>query len=151
MESKGSFPMSSRTCSRRDSQASRTSSGAIGRLEPQVLCLLAGLINPDRRTGGRKNLKLKGLKRMLLGFPKTRGFRSLEPKVAAVPLIRLEGLADGTEVTLKALQDLGLVPRRNLSAKIIGSGPLSKELTVKGVAVTAGAKAAIEKAGGRVI
>jgi len=103
------------------------------------------------RTGGRKNLKLKGLKRMLLGFPKTRGFRSLEPKVAAVPLIRLEGLADGTEVTLKALQDLGLVPRRNLSAKIIGSGPLSKELTVKGVAVTAGAKAAIEKAGGRVI
>lgn len=42
-----------------------------------------------RTPGGRKRLKLKGLKQMLLAFPKSRGFNSMYPTVYAVPADRI--------------------------------------------------------------
>lgn len=102
------------------------------------------------RTGGRSKLKLKGLKQMLLSFPKNRGFQSRYEKVAAIPLKRLVAFGSGETVSLATLRQKGLVNRIDRSAKIVGGGAIDKKLTVVGVAITAGAKAAIEAAGGTV-
>lgn len=102
------------------------------------------------RTGGSHKLKLKGLKQMLLSFPKNRGFKSRYAKVAVIPLKRLSAFGTGDEVTLETLRAKGMIGRTDREAKIIGKGLLEMKLTVSGVSVTAGAKEAIEKAGGTV-
>lgn len=102
------------------------------------------------RTGGRKNLKLKGLKQMILGFPKIRGFQSLEGKAATVSLGQLAVFDAGAIVNLKALRSHGLVNRSQTTAKIVSGGTCEKALTISGVKVSASAREAIEKAGGKV-
>lgn len=57
---------------------------------------------------------------------------------------------DGGEIDLAVLKNSGLVRKDMLRAKIVFSGELTKPFLVRGIAVTAGAKAAIEKAGGKV-
>ncbi|MEK7473163.1 MAG: 50S ribosomal protein L15 [Patescibacteria group bacterium] len=102
------------------------------------------------RSGGRKKLKLKGLKQMLLGFPKNRGFQSRFPDARAIPVSRLDAFDAGATVSVASLKDLGLMRRRDVSAKIVGTGSIKKALKITDVKVTAGAKAAIEAAGGSV-
>jgi len=102
------------------------------------------------RTGGRKKLQLKGLKQMLLSFPKNRGFQSRYPKAHAITLDQLESFGAGSSVTLDALRAKGMMTRRDVSAKIVGNGKLTKALKISGIAVTATAKAAIESAGGTI-
>jgi large subunit ribosomal protein L15 len=102
------------------------------------------------RTGGSHKLKLKGLKQMLLSFPKNRGFQSRYAKMAAIPLKRLSVYGNGETVSMETLREKGLIGRSDREAKIVGSGAFDKKLTVSGVAVTAGSKAAIEAAGGSV-
>ena len=62
----------------------------------------------------------------------------------------LEGFADGTIVDSVMLAETGLlsVPKVNDGIKILGSGELTKKLTVKAIKFTASAKDKIEKAGG---
>lgn len=100
------------------------------------------------RTGGRKRLALKGMKQMLLSFPKNRGFRSRTAKPTTIALSRLEAFENGTVVTLELLRERNFLPRISLSAKIVGAGPITKKLTIQGILSSVGAKAAIEKAGG---
>ena len=78
------------------------------------------------------------------------GFAS--PRRGLTAEVRLHELALVSEdtVDLKALQDAGIVSRRAVKAKIIASGKLEKAVTVKGLATTPGARAAIEAAGGKV-
>ena len=102
------------------------------------------------RSGGRAGLKLKGMKQMLLSFPKSRGFQSLKSKLVALPVQRLDVFADGTTVDLKALHAAGLLHRDERMAKIIGGTELTHKLNVVGLKVTASAQALIEKAGGSV-
>jgi len=66
--------------------------------------------------------------------------------------VRLHELAlAGTDtVDLAALKAAGLVPQRADRVKIIASGKIERAVTIKGVKVTAGARAAIEAAGGSV-
>ncbi len=87
---------------------------------------------------------------MLLSFPKSRGFLSRYAKVASIPLKRLSVYASGDTVSIETLREKGLINRIDLKAKIVGNGSFDKKLTVSGVAVTAGSKAAIEAAGGSV-
>ena len=42
-----------------------------------------------------------------------------------------------------------IVPRNVRSAKVIAAGPIERAVTLQGVRASAGARAAIEKAGGR--
>ncbi len=102
------------------------------------------------RSGGKKGLILKGMKQMLLSFPKSRGFQSLKSKVIAIPVQRLEVFPDGATVDLKALQAAGMLHRDEQKAKIIGGTALTHKLSVVGLMVTASAKELIEKAGGSV-
>lgn len=78
------------------------------------------------------------------------GFRShLKPSRAEV---RLDALAriEADVIDVLALKAAGLVPLQTDRVKVILAGELKKKVTLKGVAATAGARKAIETAGGKV-
>jgi large subunit ribosomal protein L15 len=78
------------------------------------------------------------------------GFRS-DIKVSRAE-VRLHELAriEGEPIDLEALKKAGVVPPGTERAKVVLSGELKKAVTLKGIAVTKGARAAIEAAGGRI-
>ena len=77
------------------------------------------------------------------------GFRSaMAAETASVRLSELHGL-DGT-VDLAALKAANVIDATATRARVFLSGSIEKALVLKGVAVTKGARAAIEAAGGRV-
>jgi large subunit ribosomal protein L15 len=102
------------------------------------------------RTGGFHKVGFEGgqmpLQRRL---PKI-GFRSRISRVSDE--IRLSELShvDGGEVTLETLRAAGLIDRVIKRVKIIKSGSIERAVSVHGIGVTAGARAAIEAAGGSV-
>ena len=53
-------------------------------------------------------------------------------------------------VDLDALKTAGIVPAATRKVKLINTGSLDRAVTVRGLAVTAGAASAIESAGGKV-
>jgi len=78
------------------------------------------------------------------------GFSSRVGRVTAeIRLNELAGL-DVDVIDVDALKSAGLVNKSILRAKVILSGKLEKAVTVKGLMVTKGAKAAIEAAGGKI-
>jgi large subunit ribosomal protein L15 len=78
------------------------------------------------------------------------GFRSkISPLVAEVRLNEL-ALVKGGVVDLDALKKAGVVPSNAARARVMLSGEIKTAVTVKGVGVTKGARAAIEAAGGTV-
>jgi large subunit ribosomal protein L15 len=82
-------------------------------------------------------------------LPKT-GFRSkIAPTVAEVRLSELSKLT-GNIVDLASLKAANLIPEQALRARIVASGEFGKPVTVKGVHLTKGARAAIEGAGGKI-
>lgn len=85
---------------------------------------------------------------MHMRLPKV-GFRSkLKNDTAEVMLYNLDRLEG--EIDFAALRAAKLVPRTAKRAKIVKKGEISKPLVLKGVLATAGARAAIEAAGGKV-
>ena len=78
------------------------------------------------------------------------GFRSDIKRSRAE--VRLHELAkvDAAVVDLEALRKAGVVPPGTERAKVVLSGEIKKAVTLKGVAATKGARAAIEAAGGRI-
>jgi large subunit ribosomal protein L15 len=78
------------------------------------------------------------------------GFRSHLARITAeVRLNELQGL-DVDVIDVKALQDANLISRATKRAKVIVSGEIKKAVTLKGLRVTKGARAAIEAAGGKI-
>jgi len=59
-------------------------------------------------------------------------------------------LVEGAVVDLASLKKAGLVQKRMKRARIVLSGDISRAVSVSGVGVTRGARAAIEAAGGSV-
>jgi large subunit ribosomal protein L15 len=78
------------------------------------------------------------------------GFTSRVARTTAQ--IRLAELnkVDGEVIDLDALKAADLVREDTLRARVFLSGELSKAVTVKGLAVTKGAREAIEQAGGKI-
>jgi len=77
-----------------------------------------------------------------------RGFKSHLLKFnAEVTLTALERLG-ASDVDLLALKQAGLVGQLAKVVKVINTGAISRAVTLKGIGATAGAKAAIEAAGG---
>ncbi|MGY0503675.1 50S ribosomal protein L15 [Luteimonas sp. e5] len=86
---------------------------------------------------------------MYMRLPKI-GFRSRIAKdTAEVMLYQLDKLEAG-EIDFAALRAARLVPSTAKKAKIVKKGEVGKKFVLKGVFATAGAKAAIEAAGGQV-
>lgn len=103
------------------------------------------------RSGGRKGLKLKGLKRMVEGLPKQRGFTSLEPKFGVVNIGEInKRFKDGETVTPASLRARGLSAKLNVKVKILGDGELTKKLTIQGCGLSKSALEKVQKAGGEV-
>ena len=101
--------------------------------------LIEGKVKPGFE-GGQMPLHMR--------LPKV-GFRSHKKhetaEVFLYQLDRFEG-----EVDFAALRAAKLVPSTAKRAKIVKKGDVSKKLVLKGLMVTAGARAAIEAAGGRI-
>ena len=66
--------------------------------------------------------------------------------------LRLQELArvDADVIDLQALKDANLVSRSMQRVKVFASGSIDKAVTLKGIQVTKGARAAIEAAGGKI-
>ncbi len=78
------------------------------------------------------------------------GFKSR--KKATTAEIRLDVLAriEADSIDLLTLKTAGAVSENTLRVKVVNSGELTTAITIKGLSVTAGAKSAIEAAGGKV-
>jgi len=101
---------------------------------------------------GKGKIKAKfegGQMPLIKRLPKV-GFRSkLKQDTAEVLSYQLDKLEAG-EIDFAALRAAKLVPSNAKRAKIVKKGELTKKFVLKGVLATAGAKAAIEAAGGSV-
>ncbi|GBE06948.1 50S ribosomal protein L15 [bacterium BMS3Bbin11] len=102
------------------------------------------------RSGGYHKVGFEGGQMPLQRRLPKRGFRSALQLTTAE--IRTHELAKVSEdiIDLAALRNAGLIHSRILRAKVMLSGSIEKAVTLKGIAVSKGAKEAIEKVGGKV-
>lgn len=102
------------------------------------------------RSGGYHKVGFEGGQMPLQRRLPKRGFRSTQLRYnAEVTLRDLERLGVA-EVNLQVLKDARLVGRLVKNVKVIRTGELTRAIRLHGVGATAGAKAAIEAAGGSV-
>ena len=100
------------------------------------------------RAGGFHKVGFEGGQMPLHRRLPKRGFKSALLKFnAEITLLELQTLG-ADEVDLLTLKQAGLVGDLVKNVKVIKSGELTKKVTLKGIGATAGAKAAIEAAGG---
>ena len=100
------------------------------------------------RAGGYHKVGFEGGQMPLQRRLPKRGFKSHQLKYnGEVNLSDLQALAID-EIDLQVLKQAGLVGELIKHVKVIKSGELKRKVVLKGVAATAGAKAAIEAAGG---
>lgn len=110
-----------------------------------------GLKGQKSRSGGSRGLQRLAFKQQLQKVPKLRGFTSLTAKPATVTLSTLERLCeDGTIVTKEFLKKSGAISKPQNGVKIVGTGELTKKITVRGCKLSASATEAITKAGGTI-
>ena len=102
------------------------------------------------RSGGKKGLKLKGFKRILLNLPKFKGLKPVLPKQEVTLSDINKNFTDGSQITPQILAEKNLVKNPRLPVKILNTGEISIKIEVQSCLVSKGAKAAIEKAGGQV-
>ena len=102
------------------------------------------------RAGGYHKVGFEGGQMPLQRRLPKRGFKSQQLQFnAEVTLATLEVLG-AAEVDLLTLKQAGLIPQLAKVVKVIKTGTLTKAVKLNGMGATAGAKAAIEAAGGSV-
>jgi len=102
------------------------------------------------RSGGFHKVGFEGGQMPLQRRLPKRGFKSMTATdTAQVRLSDLQRMGV-EEIDLLALKAAGVVPQASRGAKVFLSGELSRKVSLKGIAVTRGAKAAIESAGGTI-
>jgi large subunit ribosomal protein L15 len=109
-----------------------------------------GVKGQHARAGGYHKVGFEGgqmpLQRRL---PKV-GFRSHMARYTAELRLHELAIPDAEVIDLEVLKSADLVPAFVTKVKVILSGKLDKAVKLKGIAVTKGARAAIEKAGGSI-
>lgn len=112
-----------------------------------------GLNGQNARSGGgvRKGFE-GGQSSLIQRMPKMKGFKSPNKVISqVVDVATLDGLfKDGDKVNTEILVEMGVIHANKGPAKVLASGEITKKLTIEGLAISAGAKAAIEKVGGSV-
>ena len=102
------------------------------------------------RSGGFHKVGFEGGQMPLQRRLPKRGFKSALLRYnGEVTLADLERLG-AAEVDLDVLKQAGLVRRIVKNVKVVRTGEITRAVTLRGVAATAGARAAIEAAGGSV-
>ena len=103
------------------------------------------------RSGGYHKLGFEGGQMPLQRRLPKRGFRSRQNgMVAQVRTSELNILSGIPEIDLSVLKEHNLIPSTAVLANVFLSGDVLTALTLKGVAVTMGAKKVIEAAGGSI-
>ena len=102
------------------------------------------------RAGGFHKVGFEGGQMPLQRRLPKRGFVSLTRKSGAE--VRLSALSRLSEETIDilTLKQAGIIPNSAVTVKVILSGGIERAVRLQGIAVTKGAKAAIEAAGGSV-
>jgi large subunit ribosomal protein L15 len=102
------------------------------------------------RSGGFHKVGFEGGQMPLQRRLPKRGFASRTARYnAEVRLYQLDVMSADV-IDLELLKSAGVIGHDIRKVKIINTGELGRAITVKGLAVTKGARAAIEAAGGRV-
>ena len=102
------------------------------------------------RSGGNVPVGFEGGQMPLQRRLPKRGFRSLtRPRVAEVRLHELQKMETG-DIDLATLKAAGVIRHDAIRAKVIASGSIERAVVLRGIGATAGARAAIEQAGGKV-
>ena len=134
------------------SQGSKTAKKRVGRGIGSGLGKTAGRGHKGQksRTGGKVPAGFEGGQMPLqMRLPKF-GFNSAIARVTAeVRVSELEKI-EGEVIDLQALKDANIINNSMKRARVMLSGEITKAVTLKGIGVTAGAKAAIEAAGGKI-
>ena len=105
----------------------------------------------NARSGGGVAIGFEGGQTPFYKRIPKRGFTNFNRKVYAVVNIEtLEKFDDGASITPQLLKETGIVKKQFDGIKVLGNGTLTKKLTVSCNKISASAKAAIEKAGGKV-
>lgn len=107
----------------------------------------------NARSGGKVRPGFEGGQMPLYRRIARRGFSNYPFKDVAIPvnLDVLSGIfSKGGEITLEVLKERGVVSRNAEYVKVLGRGECTAKFVVKGLAVSAGARAKIEAAGGSV-
>jgi len=102
------------------------------------------------RSGGYHKVGFEGGQMPLQRRLPKRGFKSQSLKYNAEITLTTLSRLDLAEVDVLALKQAGLVAHMAKVVKVINSGELTKSVKLTGIGATAGAKAAIEAAGGSV-
>jgi large subunit ribosomal protein L15 len=109
-----------------------------------------GVKGQRARKGGYHKVGFEGgqmpLQRRL---PKV-GFRSAMKSLRAEVRLHELGGIEAAVIDLAALKSAGIVPQGAERAKVVLSGELKKAVTLKGIGLTKGARAAVEAAGGKI-
>jgi large subunit ribosomal protein L15 len=107
-----------------------------------------GVKGQRARKGGYHKVGFEGGQMPLQRRLPKRGFKSHALKYnGEITLADLQALQID-EIDLQSLKQVGLVGELIKHVKVVKSGELTRKVTLKGVSATAGAKAAIEAAGG---
>ena len=102
------------------------------------------------RSGGGVRVGFEGGQMPLARRIPKRGFNNIFAKpLEIVNLSTLDRFQDGDTVTVHALLEKGILSKCRYGYKVLGSGKLTKKLTVQASAFSASAKEAIEAAGGK--
>ena len=102
------------------------------------------------RSGGGKRPGFEGGQMPLVRRLPKRGFYNrFRIEYVAINVDRLEVFEDGATVTSVELIEYGIIKKIGDGIKIMGSGELTKKLTVQASKFTASAKEKIEAAGGK--
>jgi len=100
------------------------------------------------RSGGYHKVGFEGGQMPLQRRLPKRGFKSAQLQFnAEVTLADLNAI-DAAEIDILVLKQAGLVAQLAKRVKVIKTGEITRAVTLKDIAATAGAKAAIEAAGG---
>ena len=136
----------------RDNQGARKGRVRVGRGIGSGLGKTAGRGHKGQksRAGGYHKVGFEGGQMPLQRRLPKRGFKSQLAKYnAEITLAALQRLG-AAEVDLLTLKQAKLVSEMTRNVKVIKSGELTLKVALNGIAATAGAKAAIEAAGGSV-
>lgn len=102
------------------------------------------------RAGGYHKVGFEGGQMPMHRRLPKRGFKSANLKYNAEITLSELGALGLAEVDLLALKSAGLVSKMARTVKVIKSGELGSKVVLRGIGATAGAKAAIEAAGGQI-
>ncbi len=102
------------------------------------------------RTGGSTNPGFEGGQMPMYRRLPKRGFTNPFKVTSQVVNLKQLDRVSGAEVSPATLHDAGLVREPDRPVKLLGTGDIARAITVRGLAVSASARAKIEAAGGTV-